>query len=368
MSARRVVGAALTGLLRAAWKVIATAWRLVGALDSALWRGVTYSIDSSISGVARFLRLLQRTFGDLIRWLPTRGGRAYSAFSGVILIVASLWILDELRVAPASQAALAEGFLRPPASGADPIVARVDGRYVHLSDVRAAAVASGAVADNAPLTVRSAFERKLVEAYVDQRLLSRAAAESGVPRNPDVARQILAARERILASAFMQTKIEATVTEDAARKLYNAQVDATRIGEEVRARQILVATEDDALQIVAALDGGADFTQLAQTLSLDIASAAKGGDLGFFDRGGVDPTLAAVAFATPAGALAAPFQTGDGWHVLEVLARRSAGGVAYAEVRDDVKRFLRLKTIEATLKSLKEDSEVVYYSDDPRRP
>lgn len=353
--------------IRAVGKVIATVWRLARALDSALWRGVKLGARSAASGAARSVRLLGRTFGDLARWLPTRGGRAYTAFSGVILIVAALWILDELRVAPVSQAALAEGLLRPPASSADPIVARIDGRYVRLSEVKAAAIASGSLAADASLSVKAAFDRKLVEAYVDQRLLARAAAESGVPRNPEVARQLLAARDRILASAYMQNKIASAVTDEMARKLYNAQVDATRMGEEVRARHILVATEEDALQVVAALDGGADFGELAKALSQDAATAEKGGDLGFFNRSGAEATLAAIAFSTATGARAAPFQSADGWHILEVTARRSAGGVAYADVRDDVKRYLRLKTIEATLKTLKDDSEVVYYSGTPHR-
>lgn len=373
---KRLNFAAISGLARraagtgagAVGKVIATVWRLARALDSALWRGVKFGVASALSGARRFMRLIAGVFGDLVRWIPTRGGRAYSAFSGVVLIVSALWILDELRVAPASQSALAEGLLRPPASGADPIVARVDGRYVHLSDVKAASVASGMLADGAPLTVKTAFERKLVEAYVDQRLLSRAAAEAGVQRNPEVARQLLAARDRILASAFMRTRIASNVTDEAARKLYNAQVDATRTGEEIRARHILVPTEEDALQVVAALDGGASFPDLAKSLSIDAATAPLGGDLGYFSRGKADATLAAVAFSTSVGARAAPFQTDSGWHVLEVTARRSAGGVGYAEVSDEVKRFLRLKTIEATLKSLKEDSEVIYYTASPARP
>ncbi len=367
-AAAHSAAAVFLGAWRAVGKVIATVWRLARALDSALWRGVKFGVQSALRGARRLAGLFGRTFADLLRWLPTRGGRAYSAFSGVILVIAALWILDELRVAPASQSALAEGFLRPPSRSADPIVARVDGRYVHLSDVKAAAVATGALAADAPLTVKAAFERKLVETYIDQRLLSRAAAEAGVQRNPDVARQLVAARDRILASAFLQTKIESSVSEEAARKLYAAQADATRMGEEVRARQILVATEDDALQVVAALDGGADFAELAKTLSLDRVSGERGGDLGFFNRGGAEATLAAVAFSTTSGARAAPFQTDAGWHIVEVTARRGAGGVAYAEVRDEVKRYLRLKTIEATLTSLKEDSDVVYYTEGPSRP
>lgn len=359
--------AAFGAVARGLAKVIVTAWRFARALDSALWRGVRYGAGALLRGVGDAGRVAVGAIVDLFRWLPTRVGRAYTAVSGVVLIIAALWILDELRVSPDARGAIADGLLRPPTSVSDPVVARVDGRYIHLSEVRAAAVASGALAPSDQISVKAAFDRKLVQAYVDQRILSRAAAEAGVQRNPDVQRQLAAARERILASAFLEGRIASTVTEDAARKLYNAQVDATRGGEEVRARIIVVATEEDALAVADALSKGADFAELARSLSIDADSGARGGDLGYFGRDGGDPTVAAVAFSTASGARAAPFQTEKGWAVLEVLSRRRVGGVAYESVRDEVKRFLRLKTIDATMNALKQDSEVVYYSGEPAR-
>lgn len=359
-----VIGAVWRGLV----KVIMTTWRFARALDSALWRGVRYGAGAGVRGAGDFVRAVVSAVVDLFRWLPTRVGRAYTALSGVVLIIAALWILDELRVSPNARGAVADGLLRPPTSVSDPAVARVDGRYIYLSEVRAAAVASGALAPGDQISVKTAFQRKLVQAYVDQRILSRAAAEAGVQRNPEVQRQLTAARERILASAYLEGRIASTVTEAAARKLYNAQVDATRGGEEVRARIIVVASEDDAIAVADALSKGADFAGLARSLSIDVESGARGGDLGFFGRDGGDPAVAAVAFSTASGARAAPFQTEKGWAVLEVLARRRVGGVAYESVRDEVKRFLRLKTIDATMTALKQDSEVVYYSGDPARP
>ncbi|MBY0423719.1 MAG: hypothetical protein K2Q06_15550 [Parvularculaceae bacterium] len=149
-------------LWRGLVKVIATTWRFARALDSALWRGVRYGAASGLRSIGRTFRSIGAYFVDLAGWLPSRTGRAYTAMSGVVLIIAALWILDELRVAPTGQSALAEGLLRPPANDEDPIVARVDGRYVHLSEVRASAIASGDIRDSDVLTVKAAFERRLV--------------------------------------------------------------------------------------------------------------------------------------------------------------------------------------------------------------
>lgn len=351
---------------RALVAAVAAIWRGAGALDAALWRGVKIAGRGASAAVAAVARRGAEFLTDIWNWLPSRAGRAYTSVSGVILVVASLWIIDELRAASAALGASGADLLGPPVNEDDPIVAKVDGRYVHLSDVRAAAVASGALAPGDALTVKTAFERKLVESYVDERLLARAATEAGVQRNPDVARQIAFSRDRILAAAYMQERIATSVTDAAARRLYNETVDATRAGEEVKVRDIVVATEEDALAIAGALDNGADFDTLARSLSLDANSRARGGDLGYIRRdASTDATLAAIAFSTEVGARAAPFQNDAGWHVLEVLDRRRGGGVAFGAVKDEVKRFLRLKAIDQLLTGLKEDSEVVYYSGAP---
>ncbi len=199
-------------IARGAGKFVATVWRLAGALDAALWRGVRLTAAT----VWRFLRVILRVSasaaGDFVRWLPTRSGRAYSAFSGIILIIASLWIIDELRVAPTDSFASGAD-RRAPVDLDDPILARIDGRYVHLSEVESAARASGALRDGEKLTPQAAFSRRLVETYIEQRLLARAALDEGVHRQPQTARQLAAARERILASAYMQSHLDAAVTD-----------------------------------------------------------------------------------------------------------------------------------------------------------
>lgn len=353
--------AAARAVLRGAGKAVATIWRLAGALDSALWRGTKLGAAIVARATAASFRTAAGAVADALAWLPSRSGRAYAAFSGVILVVAALWIADEIRGA-ASQSAAFDAIFRPPVDVADPIVARVDGRFVHLSEVEAAAKTSGQLLEDETLTIEAAFARKLVDSYVEQRLLAKAAVEEGVQRDAKVATRLAAARDRILAASYMKARIEAAVTPERVRRLYESQSDVTRLGDEIRARHIVVESESEARAVVAALKAGGDFGAYARARSLDRATAPLGGEIGWFTRDMMTPTLAEAAFSTPVGAIAEPFQSDFGWHVLEVLERRQTRGVAFAAVEDEIRRFLTLRAIDETLKSLKENQDVVYYA------
>lgn len=364
MGGLRFLWRALTALVRAFGRLVATVWRLAGSLDEALWRGVRLSAI----GVWRVLSLIaELSLGasrDFLSWLPSRSGRAYSAGSAFILAIALLWIADELNIDP--QGAGADEARRgAPVDLEDPILARVEGRYVHLSEVVASALASGALREDETLTPEAAFERQLVQAYVEQKLLARAAADEGLQRDQAVIRQIGALRDRILAAAYMEKRLRAVVTDEAIKRIYERQSDVTRLGDEVRARQIVVATGEEAEAVLSALKAGAAFEDLARQLSLDRSTAGLGGDLGYFSKDMMTPELTRAAFSTPVGEIAPPFQTEFGWHILEVLDRRPTKGVPLAAVRDNIGLFLRRRAIADTLAALQEANEVVYYQPAP---
>ncbi|WP_428408317.1 peptidylprolyl isomerase [Hyphococcus sp.] len=352
-----------TGIVLAArgfGKFCITTWRVAAALDSALWRAVKLLTRRALDGLAYAGGIALTAFRGLIAWLPTRTGRAYSSLFGAFLVVCTLWMIDLLRASPALDIA-GSSSNRAPVDEDDPILARIDGRYVHLSEIEAAARAGGFLRPDEILTPGTAFERELVESYVEQRLLARAALDEGLQRSPSVARKVNAARDRVLAGAYMDAQIRDTVTPEAVERLYRSQSDVTRLGDEVRARHILVATGEEAEEIIALLKGGADFTALARERSLDRATAPLGGEVGWFTRGMMTPVFSNAAFSAEPGTLAAPFQTEFGWHILEVLDRRPTSAVPFSSVRAPIESFLRMRTIESSLRDLEEKSQVVYF-------
>lgn len=112
--------------------------------------------------------------------------------------------------------------------------------------------------------------------------------------------------------------------------------------EELRARHILLkvapgaaADEREAIRlravaILARLGDGADFADLAREYSQD-ATAAAGGDLGFFPRGRMVPRFEEAVFALQPGEVAGPVASEFGWHLIRLEERRPAAPLGEAE-------------------------------------
>ena len=134
---------------------------------------------------------------------------------------------------------------------------------------------------------------------------------------------------------------------------YTAHLDMFQSQEQIRARHILfkVASSAAAEQaeqarvraaaVLASLRDGADFATLAQQHSEDTATAAQGGDLGYFPRGQMVAPFEEVAFALPVGQLSELVRTPFGWHVLQVEDKRAAATRPLAEVAQEIKEKLR---------------------------
>ena len=91
---------------------------------------------------------------------------------------------------------------------------------------------------------------------------------------------------------------------------------------QVRAAHILLPTREEAEAARARVtEGGEDFATVARELSTDEASAANGGELGWFTREEMVAPFAEAAFALEPGAISEPVESEFGWHVIQVQER-----------------------------------------------
>ncbi len=98
--------------------------------------------------------------------------------------------------------------------------------------------------------------------------------------------------------------------------------DIDPLAEQVWARHILVATEDEALKVLDELKAGKDFKELASTYSTDPGSKDNAGDLGWFGKGRMVPEFEEAAFAlAKVGDLSQPVQSVHGWHIIQLLGK-----------------------------------------------
>lgn len=109
------------------------------------------------------------------------------------------------------------------------------------------------------------------------------------------------------------------VLSEKVRESVASDVPATQ--EQVRARHILVANEEQAREVLRRLEEGADFATLAQELSTDPGSKDKGGDLGWFPRGVMNAPFQDAAFSLQPGQRSGIVSSPNGFHVIEVVER-----------------------------------------------
>ncbi len=232
--------------------------------------------------------------------------------------------------------ALALAALAPAAaaqdSGDDPLVATVNGEQIFRSEVLE-------TAKTLPPQYQAQLDQifpALVERVVDFRLLAAAAEAANLAEDAEVVSRMAELRRNVVREVYLERAVEVRITDEALKGQYQAYLEANPPEPEVSARHILLEEEAEAKEAIVALDGGADFADLARERSTG-PSGPKGGDLGFFTKEQMVPEFAEVAFAMEPGSHSKePVQTQFGWHVIKVEDRRAAAPPALEELRADI--------------------------------
>ncbi len=228
----------------------------------------------------------------------------------------------------------------------DPVVARVGAQEIRLSDL---AEASQSLPEEYRGMPQNVLFPLLMDQLIDRTAVAALARSQGLDRDPVVARQIARAAEQTLESALMSRDIGPTITDKLIRARYDAEIAGKEGEVEVHARHILVASEADAVKVVAELKKGADFAATAKARSSD-PGAGQGGDLGFFKKADMVPEFAEAAFAMKPGQVSEkPIKTQFGWHVIKVEARRAAPPPAFEQVQDELRQKMIQEGVQKVL-------------------
>lgn len=135
--------------------------------------------------------------------------------------------------------------------------------------------------------------------------------------------------------------------------------------EEVCVRHVQLAHREEAMRVLAELQTGADFDDLAAERSTDRASAAAGGDIGCFERGPAGPRteFERAAFAAEEDDLVGPVESRFGFHVLLVYEHRMPREPTLNEAYAQIERELALEQLPERMRALLESSGVRVYAD-----
>lgn len=242
----------------------------------------------------------------------------------------------------------------------DPIVARVNGDEIHRSDVMR-------LAKSLPPQYQAQLGQifpMLVQRAIDYKLFAAAGEAAGLADDAEVKDRLAKARMGVIREVYFERQIQARVTEDGIRKRYEEFLATTPPTQEHHARHILLETEAAAREIIAKLDAGADFVELAKEHSTG-PSAPKGGDLGYFAAGQMVPEFAEAAAALEPGSYTKdPTKTQFGWHVIKLEDRRETAPPSFAEKEEQLRQEMTRAAAETMIKELRREATIELVASD----
>ena len=265
-----------------------------------------------------------------------------AAMPSLLKLAASAALAAAFALSPFAASAQDSSSSEPPAAAApavDPstVVATVNGLDITEADLAFIYDDLGQQVQQIP---QDQLRAVLIAQMVDLRLAAAGGREMGMDQEALYKLRINYLADRALRTTYLNKIISEAVTQADIQAEYDRQVAAMPQEDEVRARHILVTTEDDAKAIKAQLDGGADFEALAKEKSTEPGAAQSGGDLGYFTHDMMVAPFADAAFAMKVGDVSNPVQTQFGWHIIKLEDRRPKAKPTLEELTQQITQQL----------------------------
>jgi len=262
---------------------------------------------------------------------------------------------------PVLALAIAAGLAAAPALAADQknsVVAVVNGTEVHMSQL-------AEFARQLPPQMGQPSYEALLEIVINNQLVYEQAKKEKLDNDPDVKAAMKQAEISIMRQVWINKKMRSAVSEDAVKARYNQAAKDFVPAEEVRARHILVDTEEAARSVIAELNKGADFGELAKTRSKDPSAAQSGGDIGYFTQKDMVPEFANAAFAMRPGEISkTPVKTQFGYHVIKVEDKRMAALPPYDQAKPIISQQLAEGVAQQSVSELRDKAKIKRFAPD----
>ncbi|MCS7242795.1 MAG: peptidyl-prolyl cis-trans isomerase [Candidatus Caldatribacterium sp.] len=239
------------------------------------------------------------------------------------------------------------------------IVAEVNGEPIYLEDLER-------VWNNLPEAYRTQFPggiKDLLEQFIRQVLLLQEARKAGLESDPEILRQIEEVKKQILIREIIKREIidKVQVSEEEIQKEYNANPTQYTEPEQVKARHIMVSSREKAEAILAELQAGRPFEEVAREKS-ESPDALSGGSMGYIKRGDLDPELEKVLFELAPGNYSDIVEINDGFHIFFVEEHIKPRLKELSEVKEEIIARLtpqkQQEAFERWIEALKSKAEI----------
>ncbi len=204
--------------------------------------------------------------------------------------------------------------------------------------------------------VSSEQHQLLLQEFINSELLYQAAIKAGIDKLAAVKSELETQRQAIIVNHSLRVHLDSTLTEAAIKEAYDNEYGQG--GTEYHTRHILVESESEANNILAALKRGDDFKKLAAVSSID-PSSSDGGDLGWLGKEEMPATFAAVVTTLKAGEYGTtPAQSRFGWHIIQLDEKRTIAPPAIEQVTAALATALQKEIVTHYIEGLRNSASI----------
>ena len=197
------------------------------------------------------------------------------------------------------------------------------------------------------------------EELINREVVTQEAQKSGVGKSSDVQAQMDIARQEILVGAYLRDWVKKHPVSDGEIQQEYDRARAQTGDKEYRARHILVDNEDQAKALIADLNKGAKFDELAKKNSKDAGSKERGGDLDWNVPAAFDKQFSDAMVKLDKGKYtAAPVQTRFGYHVIQLDDVRPVKFPSLEEVKPRITQQLQQHKVDELVRGLRAKAKV----------
>ena len=210
-----------------------------------------------------------------------------------------------------------------------------------------------------------AMRTTALDNLIRAKLIGEQAAKDGLDKNADTANLLVLSRLQVLEQAEQDKYLkDRNATEQELRAEYETEISQMP-KLEYHTRNILVATEPFATNVVQRLEKGEKFEALAKSTSMD-PSKSNGGDLPWMTPDRMPPEFSGAVLALKPGEYThKPVKTQYGWHVIQLVETRDLAPPAYEQVKGRLEQVVQAKKFRNYMDELMRGAKIEKFDQAP---
>jgi peptidyl-prolyl cis-trans isomerase C len=200
----------------------------------------------------------------------------------------------------------------------------------------------------------------LIDSIKKEFLVYEKAKSNKYDNNKEVLKQLENITKQLMIAQYLKENIEdkIKISNKEMKKYYDDNTELFMKDDQVRARHILVNSEEEASEIINKLSEGASFQVLARENSIDPGSKNNGGDLGWFAKGQMVAPFENAAFSLKKGEYTKmPVKTQFGFHIIKVEDTKEPEEVSFEEAKEEIEMYLKQTAQKEALDKLITEAE-----------